>query len=222
MDAMLKRLFDITVSLAGLSLLFPLMVIIALAIKLAMPGPVFYSGERVGLGGRLFRMHKFRSMVVGADRMGGACVSEGDTRVTRMGRFLRKSKLDELPQLWNVLVGDMSLVGPRPEVEEYVRAYSPEERLILSVRPGITDWASIWDRDEAAALAQSADPERAYREQILPQKKRLQLDYVRGRSFRSDLAILLATLRVLLFRSSPFSTGKKSNRPPSESSLQDC
>ena len=197
---MLKRLFDFVAALAALLLLAPLLLVIALAIKLAMPGPVFYSGERVGLGGRIFRMHKFRSMVVGADQLGGSCVSEGDPRVTRFGRFLRKSKLDELPQLFNVLAGDMSLVGPRPEVEEYVRTYTAEERVILAVRPGITDWASIWDRDEAAVLAGASDPERAYRELVLPEKKRLQLLYVRERSFCRDLSILCTTLQVLLLR----------------------
>jgi lipopolysaccharide/colanic/teichoic acid biosynthesis glycosyltransferase len=217
-----KRLFDFAAAFTALLLLSPWLLVIALAIKLAMPGPVFYSGERVGLGGKIFRMHKFRSMMVGADQMGGACVSEGDPRVTRLGRLLRKSKLDELPQLWNVLTGEMSLVGPRPEVEEYVRTYSPEEGLILTVRPGITDWASIWDHDEAAALAQSDNPERDYRERILPQKKRLQLEYVRQRSLWSDVAILFTTFRVLLFRPALSSSAEMPSSRQAENTLHDC
>ncbi len=222
MGVMLKRLFDFTAALAGLFLLSPLMLLISAAIKVAMPGPVFYSGERVGLDGRIFRMHKFRSMVVGADQLGGACVAEGDPRVTRLGNLLRKSKLDELPQLWNVLTGEMSLVGPRPEVEEYVRTYSPEERLILGVRPGITDWASIWDRDESVVLAQSPDPDCTYRDVILPEKKRLQLEYVRGRSFASDLSILFATLKILLFRSPSPSLLAPDTKVRSGQILRDC
>jgi lipopolysaccharide/colanic/teichoic acid biosynthesis glycosyltransferase len=196
----MKRLFDFTVSAIALVLLSPILLMIAIFVSITSPGPVLYSGKRVGLRGRIFEMHKFRTMVVDAEKLGGSCTYEGDPRVTRTGSRLRKFKLDELPQFFNVLVGDMSLVGPRPEVQEYVQMFTLEERAILSVRPGITDWASIWDRDEAKALAGSPDPERTYREVIRPEKIRLQLEYVRRRSFLTDLTILLETLRVLVLR----------------------
>jgi lipopolysaccharide/colanic/teichoic acid biosynthesis glycosyltransferase len=138
-------------------------------------------------------------MVVNADRIGGASTADDDTRITRIGRFLRKYKLDELPQLINVLLGQMSLVGPRPEVPEYVALFTEEEKAILSVRPGITDWASIWNHDEGALLAGAADPERAYLDKIRPEKIRLQLKYVREHSFWVDIGILFLTLSTLLF-----------------------
>ena len=196
----MKRLFDFTISAIALVLLSPLLLIIAIVVRITSPGPALYSGKRVGLQGKIFKMHKFRTMVVDAEKLGGSCTYEGDPRITRTGNWLRKFKLDELPQLFNVLVGEMSLVGPRPEVQEYVEMFSPEERAILSVRPGITDWASIWDRDEAKALAGSPDPERTYREVIRPEKIRLQLEYVRRRSFLTDLTILLETVKVLVLR----------------------
>ncbi len=196
----MKRLFDFTTAAVALVLLSPVLLIIAVVIKAALPGPVFYSGKRVGLHGKIFKMHKFRTMVVDAEELGGSCTFEGDPRVTRTGYWLRKFKLDELPQFLNVLLGEMSLVGPRPEVQEYVQMFTKEERAILRVRPGITDWASIWDRDEAQALAGSPDPERTYQEVIRPEKIRLQLEYVRRRSFLTDLAILVETLRVLVLR----------------------
>jgi lipopolysaccharide/colanic/teichoic acid biosynthesis glycosyltransferase len=196
----MKRLFDVTAAVLALVLLSPLLLIIAAFVRVTSPGPVFYSGRRVGLHGKVFKMYKFRTMVVGADQLGGSCTPEGDPRVTRSGYWLRKFKLDELPQLFNVFLGDMSLVGPRPEVQEYVQLFTHEERAILSVRPGITDWASIWDRDESQALAGHPDPERAYVELIRPEKIRLQLEYVRRRSFLTDLAILFETLRILVLR----------------------
>jgi lipopolysaccharide/colanic/teichoic acid biosynthesis glycosyltransferase len=196
----MKRLFDFTISAIALVLLSPLLLIIAIVVRITSPGPALYSGKRVGLQGKIFKMHKFRTMVVDAEKLGGSCTYEGDPRITRTGNWLRKFKLDELPQLFNVLVGEMSLVGPRPEVQEYVEMFTPEERAILSVRPGITDWASIWDRDEAKALAGSPDPERTYREVIRPEKIRLQLEYVRRRSFLTDLTILLETVKVLVLR----------------------
>ncbi len=196
----MKRLFDFVTAALALILLLPLLVIIAVFVKATSPGPVFYSGKRVGCRGIIFSMHKFRTMVVDAENLGGSCTGAADPRITRTGGCLRRYKLDELPQLFNVLLGEMSLVGPRPEVEEYVRLFTPEERAILGVRPGITDWASIWDWDEAQTLAGSADPERTYLESIRPQKIRLQLDYVRRQSFLTDLGILLETLRVLLLR----------------------
>ncbi|HTS35880.1 MAG TPA: sugar transferase [Candidatus Solibacter sp.] len=196
----MKRLFDFTIAAIGLVLLSPILLIIAIVVRVTSAGPALYSGNRVGLEGRIFKMHKFRTMVVDAEKLGGSCTYEGDPRVTRTGIWLRKFKLDELPQLLNVLAGEMSLVGPRPEVLEYVQMFTAEERAILSVRPGITDWASIWDRDEAKALAGSPDPERMYQEVIRPEKTRLQLEYIRRRSFLTDLTILFATLRVLLLR----------------------
>jgi lipopolysaccharide/colanic/teichoic acid biosynthesis glycosyltransferase len=198
----MKRLFDLTAASLALVLLSPVLLIVAAFVKATSPGPAFYRGKRAGLHGKIFKMYKFRTMVADADRLGGSCTSEGDPRVTRGGYWLRKFKLDELPQLFNVLLGDMSLVGPRPEVQEYVQLFTREERAILSVRPGITDWASIWDRDEAQALAGHPDPERAYLELIRPEKIRLQLEYVRRRSFLTDLAILFETLRILTLRPS--------------------
>jgi lipopolysaccharide/colanic/teichoic acid biosynthesis glycosyltransferase len=210
----MKRLFDFTAASLALVLLSPVLLIIALFVKATSPGPALYCGKRAGRQGKIFKMYKFRTMVADADRLGGSCTSAGDARVTRSGYWLRKFKLDELPQLLNVLVGDMSLVGPRPEVQEYVRLFTPEERAILSVRPGITDWASLWDRDEAQALAGHADPERAYLELIRPEKIRLQLEYVRRRSFATDLAILVATLRILVLRGSAPSSVRTSVQSP--------
>src|SRR5579883_1253298 len=144
----LKRCIDIAVSAVGLVILSPLFAVIAIAINLVSPGPVFYKGRRVGLNGRVFRVVKFRSMVVDAEYRGGSATAEDDPRLTSLGVSLRRYKIDELPQLINVWLGDMSLVGPRPEVEKYVAQYTAEERHILDVRPGITDWASLWNFDE--------------------------------------------------------------------------
>ena len=157
---MLKRLFDIVFSFLGLLVLSPLFLIIAILIKRDSKGPVFFRGIRVGRFGKPFRIYKFRTMVVNADELGGSPTADNDPRITKAGRFLRKYKLDELPQLLNVLKGEMSLVGPRPEVEEYVKLYSEEEKAILSVCPGMTDWASILNADEGAILAKSPDPEK--------------------------------------------------------------
>lgn len=205
----LKRLFDLTCAALALLLLWPAFLVIALLIRLDSPGPALYRGTRVGLGGRLFQILKFRTMVVGADRIGGPSTADDDPRITRVGRWLRRYKLDELPQLINVLRGEMSLVGPRPEVPQYAALLTGEERAILSVRPGMTDWASIWDIDEGQALAGSADAERKYLEEIRPQKVRLQLKYVREQSLATDLRILARTaarlfrLRVAGERSAP-------------------
>lgn len=141
-----------------------------------------------------------RTMTANAEDLGGSCTATDDTRITRIGRFLRRYKLDEIPQLLNVLVGDMSLVGPRPEVTEYVNMYTPEQRKILTVRPGITDWATLWNSDEEASLAGAPDPGRAYLEQIRPEKLRLQLKYVEQQSFFTDLAILMNTCGLVLSR----------------------
>lgn len=195
---MLKRVVDFTCASLGLAVLSPVLGIVALAVRLSDGGPVLYRGLRTGLEGRPFRMLKFRTMAVDAERTGVTATADDDPRITPVGRFLRKYKLDELPQLVNVLVGEMSLVGPRPEVPQYTALFTPEEQAILSVRPGITDWASLWDVDEGGALAGSEDPERVYLEKIRPEKVRLQLKYVRERTFGMDLKILILTLWALL------------------------
>jgi lipopolysaccharide/colanic/teichoic acid biosynthesis glycosyltransferase len=192
---MLKRLFDIVSSATGLVLLSPVMVLLAVWIKLDSPGPIFYRGERGGLGNAPFRIFKFRSMVVNADRVGGPTTTSHDPRITPPGSFIRRHKLDEVSQLINVFLGDMSIVGPRPQVLAYTNEYSGELAEILSVRPGITDWATIWNADEGAVLAGAADPDRAYDILINPTKLRLQLRYVRGQTFRTDLRIVYCTLR---------------------------
>ena len=175
-------------------LLGPVLVLLALVVKWTSPGPVFFGQERVGRGGRNFRILKFRTMVADAERRGLHITAGGDPRITSVGRFLRHYKMDELPQLWNVLVGDMSLVGPRPEVAKYVALYSPEQRRVLEVRPGITDPASLAYRHEEALLARAADPERFYIETVMPAKLRINLDYINHRTFVRDLAVLLRTL----------------------------
>lgn len=200
---MMKRLFDVIVSASGLALLSPVLLALAAVIKLDDGGPVFYRGVRVGRGGRPFRVAKFRTMRVDAESMGGSSTAADDVRITRVGHWLRKSKLDELPELLNVLWGDMSLVGPRPEVERYVRLMSEAERSILSVRPGLTDWATLWNSDEGAVLAGASDPEKTYLELIRPEKIRLQLEYVRRRSFWTDLVILWQTLGAIVLRTKP-------------------
>ena len=163
----MTRFLDILFSLFGLIVLSPLFLVLYVLICMESKGGGFYSQERVGRNGVPFRLYKFRSMRVGSDRKGLITVGERDNRITRTGLFIRKYKLDELPQLWNVLTGDMSLVGPRPEVEKYTRLYTPEQKRVLSVRPGITDWASIEYIDENRILGEAADPDKAYIEQIL-------------------------------------------------------
>ncbi len=189
-----KRLLDLAVALCALVLLGPLMLALALWVKLSSEGPVLYQGTRVGRYGRLFKMLKFRTMVTNADKIGGPSTAGDDPRITRAGRFLRRFKLDELPQFINVLKGDMSLVGPRPEVKKYVDQYTEAEQPILTVRPGITDWASIWNSDEGAVLAGHADPDRAYEELIRPGKLQLQLKYVHECSLITDIRIFCFTI----------------------------
>jgi len=186
----IKRALDIGSSAVGLLLLSPFLLSLAALIKWGSEGPIFYRGRRVGRYGKPFRIFKFRSMVVNAETIGGSSTSDQDPRITPIGRFMRKLKLDELPQLLNVLLGNMSIVGPRPEVQHYVDLYTPEERAILQVRPGITDWASIWNSDEGAILAGSADPDKAYEELIRPTKLKLQLLYVGNHSVWNDVKII--------------------------------
>ena len=198
---MAKRAFDLLCALGGLLLLSPLLFGIAVWIKLDSPGPVFYRQQRVGRGGVPFRIHKFRTMAADAPARGPELTVGDDPRITRAGRFLRRSKLDELPQLLDVVAGTMSLVGPRPEVPRYVALYPPALRdKVLSVRPGITDPASIAYRDEGALLAAAADPERTYIEQVMPAKLRHAAAYVDRMSLGADLRLIGATLRSLWSR----------------------
>lgn len=189
-----KRALDIAASLVGLVLLSPLLSLLAAAIKLDSSGPVIYKGVRVGRGGRPFPMWKFRSMVTGAALLGPSSTADDDTRVTRLGRFMRRFKLDELPQLVNVLRGEMSLVGPRPQVQWAVDLYSDEERTLLSIRPGITDPASIRFSNEGEILRGSTDPDGDYMRLIHPEKMRLNLEYIHRRSMLLDMKLVLQTV----------------------------
>lgn len=196
---MAKRLFDLVASGLGLLLLAPMLLAIALAIKLESPGRVFFRQERVGRFGKTFRIHKFRTMVTDAERQGLQITVGSDARVTRVGAVLRKYKLDELAQLIDVFVGEMSLVGPRPEVPRYVACYPAEVRsIVLSVPPGITDWASIEFKEENAILGSAVDAERVYIEEILPIKLGYYVRYVRERSFMMDVRIIFSTLAAVV------------------------
>lgn len=201
---MLKRLFDIVLSVMGLVLLSPVMLGIALWIKLDSPGPVFFRQQRVGRFGVLFGIHKFRSMSADASKHGLQITVGNDARITRVGRFLRRTKLDELPQLIDVLLGRMSFVGPRPEVPIYVAMYPAAQReKVLSVRPGITDPASILYRDEGTLLAAAANPadaERVYVEQIMPAKLDLSLGYVDSMCMTNDMRLIVSTIRQIWLR----------------------
>ena len=187
------RFFDLFFSLVGLIVLFPLFIVIAVCIVLDRRGGVFFRQVRVGKNGNDFRLYKFRSMAKGADRKGLITVGENDSRVTRVGRFLRKYKLDELPQLLNVFCGDMSLVGPRPEVRKYVDLYTREQRKVLSVLPGITDYASIEYIDENRILGQASNPDKAYVELIMPDKIRYNMKYIDRRSVKEYFKIIFLT-----------------------------
>ncbi|WP_462422739.1 sugar transferase [Fusobacterium pseudoperiodonticum] len=194
---MLKRIFDIISSLFGLILLSPFMIIIAILIKLDSKGPVFFKQVRVTKNGREFKIFKYRTMRVGSDKFSQITVGK-DSRITKVGDFLRKYKLDEIPQLINVLMGDMSLVGPRPEVPKYVALYTEEQREILKVRAGITDYASIEFSNENDILANEADPEKAYIEKIMPRKIELNKKYLSEISVMTDIKIILLTIKKIL------------------------
>jgi len=195
----MKRLFDFIASFYGLILLSPIFVLAALWIKIDSRGPIFFRQERVGFQGIPFRIHKFRTMILDAEKKGKQITVGADSRITTVGNFLRKYKLDELPQLIDVLVGDMSLVGPRPEVPKYIDCYSDDEKHdVLSVKPGITDNASIEFRDENELLASSKDPEAAYINEVLPKKIALYRKYVRERSFFGDVAIIFKTIFLII------------------------
>lgn len=191
---MLKRIFDILLSLFGLVVLLPFFLIIACWIAIDSNGGVFYKQQRIGRYGRPFYLLKFRTMRPDADKAGLLTVGKRDSRVTNIGYYLRKYKLDEFPQLVNVLKGDMSLVGPRPEVKRYVDQYTDEQRRVLNVRPGITDYASIKYIKESELLGQSADPEKTYVEEIMPEKVRINLQYVDSHGIVTDVKIILLTL----------------------------
>jgi lipopolysaccharide/colanic/teichoic acid biosynthesis glycosyltransferase len=195
----MKRLFDIVFSLLGLIILSPFILVLAILIKEEDGGSIFYRGVRVGLHGKPFRIFKFRTMVMDAENRGASSTSDDDPRITRIGKFLRKYKLDELPQLINVLRGDMSIVGPRPQVQWAVGLYTPKEREALTVRPGITDYASLRFPNEGEILKGSVDPDKDYMEKIHPEKMSLCLEYLRTRSFWGDIKIILQTI-VLIFK----------------------
>lgn len=188
------RFFDILISLVGLVVLSPVLLLVYVAIVCESRGGGFYCQQRVGKDGKDFLLYKFRSMRAGSDKKGLLTVGGRDPRVTRVGQFVRKYKIDELPQLFNVLKGDMSLVGPRPEVRKYVELYTPEQGKVLSVRPGITDYASIEYMDENTILGQAADPDKAYVEQIMPDKIRYNMKYIENRSLKEYFKVIFLTL----------------------------
>ena len=191
-DATLTRLFDVIVATVGLILLLPLFIVIGIAIKLADNGPILYRATRVGRDGQVFALYKFRTMRVAADREGPGITVNGDPRITAIGAWLRKTKIDELPQLFNVLRGDMSLVGPRPENAHYVAMYTPSQRRVLTVRPGITSAASIYYCQESSLLT-GKDWERMYCDQIMPDKLQIDLEYLARRTFWTDLGLIIRT-----------------------------
>ena len=196
-NKLMKRLFDIIASGCGLLLLSPLLLCVAIWIKLDSEGPVFFRQVRVGRYNKDFRIFKFRSMQVGSDNGSLVTIGERDPRITRSGYFIRKFKIDELPQLINVFIGDMSLVGPRPEVRHYVNYYTPEQLHVLDVRPGITDPASIKYRNENELLEKADDPEKFYIEVIMQEKILLYLQYVKNASFMYDIKLIFSTLWVI-------------------------
>ena len=187
------RVFDVAFSGIGLILLSPLFLIVYILIRLESKGGGFYAQERIGKDGVPFKLYKFRSMRTGADKGSLITVGGHDPRITKMGCFIRKYKIDELPQLWNVFIGDMSLVGPRPEVERYTRLYTEEQKKVLSVRPGITDWASIEYVDENVILGQAEDPDKAYIEQIMPDKIRYNMKWIKNQGVVEYFKIIFST-----------------------------
>ncbi len=191
----MTRLLDILFSALGLLLLSPLLAVVYVLIRLDSPGGGIYQQERIGKSGRPFRLYKFRTMYVDSDSKGLITVGGHDSRITRVGYFLRRFKIDELPQLVNVLKGDMSLVGPRPEVEKYVRLYTTEQRLVLTVRPGVTDYASVAYAHENELLADAEDPDRVYVEQIMPDKIRLNMRYIEHPTVGEYFKVIFLTLR---------------------------
>lgn len=196
----MKRFFDFCCSLLGLIVLSPIFLLLAICIVLESKGGVFYLQERIGKNAIPFKLYKFRSMRPDSDKKGLLTVGSRDTRITKTGYYIRKFKLDELPQLINVLLGDMSLVGPRPEVKKYTDLYTDEQKRVLSVRPGITDWASLKYFDESDLLSHSADPEKTYIEEIMPAKLIYNLNYINNHSFLEDIRIILLTIKRIVIR----------------------
>jgi lipopolysaccharide/colanic/teichoic acid biosynthesis glycosyltransferase len=194
----LKRAFDVIFSLGGLVILSPIFLMICLFIKFGTEGPILFKQVRVGRNENTFKILKFRTMVVDAEKLGAQITVGKDKRITGIGHFLRKYKLDELPQLINVFVGDMSLVGPRPEVPKYTGYYNDEQKKIFQIRPGITDYASIKYRNENEILAQSSDPERTYIDEVMRDKLELNLQYLAKRSVMEDVRIILMTLKKII------------------------
>jgi lipopolysaccharide/colanic/teichoic acid biosynthesis glycosyltransferase len=194
---MVKRILDLLVAIVGLLLLSPIFLIVGIWIKLDSPGSVFYRGDRIGRNGSPFKIYKFRTMVVNADRMGSALTHSGDPRVTRIGRILRQWKIDELPQLINVVLGEMSIVGPRPESPHYVEHYSPKQRQVLRVKPGITGLTQVNYRHEETLLSQYMNREAAYVELIMPEKLALDLEYIANQSLFLDLKLIVQTFLCL-------------------------
>ena len=194
---MLKRFFDIFSSLIVLIIISPLLILISIFIKLDSKGKILYNQKRVGINGKVFKLFKFRTMKPGSDKKGLLTIGN-DTRITRVGKVLRKTKLDELPQLFNIIIGDMSVVGPRPETPNYVELYNKEQKEVLSIRPGLTDYASLEFINESELLAKQDDPEQAYINTIMPQKLSLNIKYIRDQSFLLDLKIIFRTIFKIL------------------------
>lgn len=193
-----KRIFDILFSSIGLILISPILLVISIIIKITSEGPILFKQVRVGKDNKDFKILKFRTMIVDADKKGLKITVKDDPRITKIGKFLRKTKLDELPQLFNVLLGDMSFVGPRPEVRKYVDLYTEEQKQVLSVRPGITDLASIKYRNENELLDQSTNPEDTYINEIMPSKLKINLDYVKNINLVNDIKLILLTIKTVI------------------------
>lgn len=193
----MKRLFDILTSAIVLLVLLPVWLIIALLVAVESPGGIFYKQVRVGKGNRDFYLYKFRTMRVGSDKKGLLTVGERDNRITRIGYFLRKYKIDEFPQLLNIIKGDMSIVGPRPEVRKYVDLYTPEQMKVLTVRPGLTDYASIKYVNENEVLAASDNPEQTYIDEVMPAKLELNLQYIANQSLTEDIRLIFRTFMAI-------------------------
>jgi lipopolysaccharide/colanic/teichoic acid biosynthesis glycosyltransferase len=208
---MRKRLFDLCFAGWGLVILGPVLLVLAILVKLADRGPVLFRQQRVGQGERLFWILKFRSMVVDAERLGLSVTKDGDARITRIGRFLRKTKLDELPQLWNVLCGEMSFVGPRPEVPRYVTKYSEAQKRVLALKPGITDLATLEFRNEEELLRMAPDTEQFYLAYCVPRKIELNLTYAESASRWQDTKIILRTLGLIRKHPIAEALGKPAN-----------
>ena len=198
LSLVIKRIFDIVASLGGLIVLSPMLIIIAICIKLDSKGPVFFKQKRVGKNKKIFEIYKFRTMVTDAEKLGKQITVGNDSRITKVGKFIRKYKLDEFPQLINVVKGEMSLVGPRPEVHRYVELYDEYQEQILLVKPGITDYASIEYRNENEILGSSSNPEETYIEEIMPTKVELNMKYIKNISILEDIKLILFTILAIL------------------------